>query len=52
MKPLLVTTWEPWSDALMDADSPQRRLYERLELDRLIAVQFEPVDLGLITSVV
>lgn len=51
MTPLLVTTWEPWSESLMDADSPQRRLYERLEVDRLIVVQFDPVDVSVITPV-
>ncbi len=51
MKPLLVTTWEPWSESLTDPDSPQRRLYERLKLDRLVVVHFDPANLALITSV-
>lgn len=51
MHPLLVTTWEPWSESLIDADSPQRRLYQRLEIDRLIVVHFDPADLDLLTPV-
>ena len=42
--PLLVTAWEPWSEALMDQGSPQRQRYARLGLDRLIVVQFERAD--------
>ena len=44
MAPLLVTTWEPWSEELMDAGSPQRELYTKLAVDRLIVVQFDRAD--------
>jgi alkanesulfonate monooxygenase SsuD/methylene tetrahydromethanopterin reductase-like flavin-dependent oxidoreductase (luciferase family) len=42
--PLLVTSWEPWSEALMDEGSPSRQRYARLAVDRLIVVQFDRVD--------
>ena len=44
MAPLLVTVWEPCSDALLDPDSDQRRRYARLQIDRLIVVQFDRAD--------
>jgi hypothetical protein len=44
MPPLLVTAWEPWSEELMDEGSPQRELYTKLALDRLIVVQFDRAD--------
>ncbi len=47
--PLLVTTWEPWSEALMDEGSPQRQRYARLGMDRLIVVQFDRADPAKIT---
>ncbi|CAB4877488.1 unannotated protein [freshwater metagenome] len=46
MSPLQVTTWEIWSDELMDSTSPERQLHERLGVDRLIVVQFDRVDLS------
>jgi alkanesulfonate monooxygenase SsuD/methylene tetrahydromethanopterin reductase-like flavin-dependent oxidoreductase (luciferase family) len=49
LPPLLVTTWEPWSEALMDPGSPQRQRYEQLGMDRLIVVQFERADPAKIT---
>ncbi len=45
-EPLLVTTWDVLSDELQDPDSTPRRRYERLGVDRLIVVQFDPVDVG------
>ena len=46
--PLLVTTWQPFEEALLDADSPDRRRYTRIGIDRLIVVQFDRADVALI----
>jgi len=46
--PLLATTWQPFEEALLDADSPDRRRYTRIGIDRLIVVQFDRADVALI----
>ncbi len=47
-QPLLVTVWQPFEEALLDSDGPDRRRYDRIEVDRLIVVQFDRPDLSLI----
>lgn len=46
--PLVVSAWQPFAEALLDEDSPDRRRYARIGLDRLIIVQFERADVSLI----
>jgi alkanesulfonate monooxygenase SsuD/methylene tetrahydromethanopterin reductase-like flavin-dependent oxidoreductase (luciferase family) len=46
LPPLLVTTWDVYSEALLDPGSAVRERYDRLGIDRLMVVQFDPVDLG------
>ena len=48
LAPLLVTVWQPFEDAMLDPASDVRARYERLQLDRLIVVQFDPVRMDLI----
>ena len=46
LPPLLVTTWDVYSEALLDPDSAVRRRYDALGIDRLMVVQFGSADVS------